>query len=65
MKIINFFNQPQKASVVDEASNQSDAQMVDSPKLPMSEGELYSDLLTMHMFSNYYPHVFPDQYMFK
>jgi hypothetical protein len=65
MRFINFLNQPQKASIIDETSNKPDAQTVDAPKQPMSEGELYSDLLTMHMFSNYYPHVFPDQYMFK
>jgi hypothetical protein len=65
MRFINFFNQPQKASVVDEISNKPEAQMVDAPKQHISEGELYSDLLTMHMFLNYYPHVFPDQYMFK
>jgi hypothetical protein len=64
MRFINFFGRPQKASVVDETSHKPDEQ-VNTPKQRMSEGELYSDLLTMHMFSNYYPHVFPDQYMFK
>ncbi|HEY9824635.1 MAG TPA: hypothetical protein V6D19_04245 [Stenomitos sp.] len=30
----------------------------------MSEGELYSDLLEMTKFASYYPHVFPDQFLF-
>jgi hypothetical protein len=65
MRFINFFHQPQKASIVDKNSHNSDVQTIDEPKQSIPEGELYSDLLTMHMFSSYYPHVFPDQYMFK
>jgi hypothetical protein len=62
---INFFNRIQKQSILEEQSHQPDAQTIYEPKQPMSEGELYSDLLTMQMFSSYYPNVFPDQYMFK
>jgi hypothetical protein len=62
---INFFNRIQKESTLEEKSHQPDEQTIYEPKQPMSEGELYGDLLTMHMFSSYYPHVFPDQYMFK
>jgi hypothetical protein len=65
MRFINFFDRPQKESIIDKNSHKSDAQTIDAPEQSMSEGELYSDLLTMHMFSSYYPHVFPDQYMFK
>lgn len=35
-----------------------------SAQTKMAEGELYSELLEMTKFANYYPHVFPDQSLF-
>ncbi len=65
MRIRKFFNKPQRALIVEKTSDKPEAKMVDAPERPLSEGEMYSDLLTMNLFANYYPHVFPDQYMFR
>lgn len=65
MRLRNIFNKPQSTAIVDGVSDKAGEQTVDALKRPMSEGEMYGDLLTMNMFANYYPHVFPDQYMFR
>jgi hypothetical protein len=65
MRLRNIFNKPQSTAMVDGAADKADEQTVDAPKQPTSEGEMYSDLLTMNMFANYYPHVFPDHSMFR
>jgi hypothetical protein len=64
MRLGKILNPTQKASI-DETTNLTDKQKVDAPKRPISEGEMYSELLTMNMFANYYPHVFPDHSMFR
>jgi hypothetical protein len=65
MRLKHLFNKPQSAAIVDGAFDKGEEQTTDAPKRPMSEGEMYSDLLTMNMFANYYPHVFPDHSMFR
>jgi hypothetical protein len=65
MRFRNFFHKLQRTPIVEEFSNTAEAQKVDAPERPMSEGEMYSDLLTMNLFANYYPQVFPDQSMFR
>ena len=64
MRLGKILNLIQKTSI-DETADPTDKQKVDAPKRPLSDGEMYSELLTMNMFANYYPHVFPDHSMFR
>lgn len=65
MKLRNLFNKPQKVLTIHESSDKAGEPMIDSPKPPESEWDMYNELLTMNMFANYYPSVFPDQNMFR
>jgi hypothetical protein len=64
MRLRKILNLTPKA-FIDEATDPTDKQKVNAPKRPISDGEMYSELLTMNMFANYYPHVFPDHSMFR
>jgi hypothetical protein len=65
MKPKIFFSKLQKASMDSQTSDRTDEQVLDESKRPMTDWEMYNDLLTMNMFANYYPHVFPDHNMFR
>jgi hypothetical protein len=75
MGFINVLTKHQRESILDKISDKVDGQSIDGQKVDqqkideakqsLSEKELYHELLTMNMFANYYPHVFPDQYMFR
>ncbi|WP_404785813.1 hypothetical protein [Altericista sp. CCNU0014] len=69
MQLRNFFRKTQKAPIVkpiiNQTSDEVDEETIDRPKQPTTEWEMYNDLLTMNLFANYYPHVFPDQNMFR
>jgi hypothetical protein len=64
MRLRKILNLTPKTSI-DETTDPMYKQKVDSSKRTISDGEMYSELLTMNMFANYYPHVFPDHSMFR